>query len=73
LALNDFWLFPEIKSALKGQRFWDIEDIQKNATTALKAIHNKSFKSVSNSGSIIQLTAKLPKGSTSKVTPFSYL
>jgi hypothetical protein len=21
LALNDFWLFPEIKSALKGWRF----------------------------------------------------
>jgi hypothetical protein len=22
-SLNDFWLFPEIKSALKGQRFQD--------------------------------------------------
>jgi transposase len=29
LAPNDFWLFPKIKSALKGQRFQDIEDIQK--------------------------------------------
>jgi hypothetical protein len=26
---NDFWLFPKIKSALKGRRFPDIEDIQK--------------------------------------------
>jgi hypothetical protein len=28
-TLNDFWLFPLIKSALKGQRFQDTEDIQK--------------------------------------------
>jgi hypothetical protein len=26
---NDFWLFPQIKSALKGRRFHDIEDIEK--------------------------------------------
>jgi histone-lysine N-methyltransferase SETMAR len=37
LALNDFWLFPEIKSALKGRRFQDIEDIQTDVTTELKA------------------------------------
>jgi hypothetical protein len=30
LALKDFWLFPKIKSALKVQRFEDIEDIQKH-------------------------------------------
>jgi hypothetical protein len=29
LALNDFWLFPKIKSALKGQIFQDTEDTQK--------------------------------------------
>jgi hypothetical protein len=29
LALNDFWLLPKIKSALKGQRFKDTENIQK--------------------------------------------
>jgi hypothetical protein len=29
LAQNDLWVFPKIKSALKGQRFLDIEDIQK--------------------------------------------
>jgi hypothetical protein len=27
LALNDFWLFPKIKSALKGQRYQNIGDI----------------------------------------------
>jgi hypothetical protein len=30
LAPSDFWLFPKIKSALKGQIFQDIEDIQEN-------------------------------------------
>jgi hypothetical protein len=29
LDLNDFWLFPKIKSVLKGQRFQDTEDIQR--------------------------------------------
>jgi hypothetical protein len=28
LAPNDFWLFPKMKSALKGRRFQDTEDIQ---------------------------------------------
>jgi hypothetical protein len=31
-------LFPELKFALKGRRFQDTEDIQKNVMTALKAI-----------------------------------
>jgi hypothetical protein len=30
LAPNDFWLFSQIRSALKGQRFQDAEDIPKN-------------------------------------------
>jgi len=29
LALNDFRLFPKIKTALKGQKFQITEDIQK--------------------------------------------
>jgi hypothetical protein len=29
LASNDFWLFTEIKSALKGRIFQDIEAVQK--------------------------------------------
>jgi hypothetical protein len=28
LASCDFWLFPKLKNALKGQRFADIPDIQ---------------------------------------------
>jgi hypothetical protein len=29
LTPNDFWLFPKIKSALKGRIFQDTEDIKK--------------------------------------------
>jgi hypothetical protein len=32
LAPNDFWLFPKIKSALKGQRFHDTEARCDNCT-----------------------------------------
>jgi hypothetical protein len=28
-ASNDFWMFPEAKSALKGRIFQDIENVQK--------------------------------------------
>jgi len=45
LAPNDFWLFPKIKSALKGQRFQDTEDIQKKKVMmALKAIPQQQFQ-----------------------------
>jgi hypothetical protein len=36
LALNDFWLFPKMKSVLKRQRFQDMKD--KKKVMALKAI-----------------------------------
>jgi hypothetical protein len=29
LASNDFWMFPKIKSVLKGRRFQHAEDVQK--------------------------------------------
>jgi hypothetical protein len=38
LSPNDLWLFPEIKSALKGWRFNNPEDIQKNMMMSLKAV-----------------------------------
>jgi hypothetical protein len=34
-----------IKNALKGQRFADIPDIQRNVTTLLRGIPEKMFKS----------------------------
>jgi hypothetical protein len=44
LVPNYFWLFTEIKSALKGRRFQDIEDIRKQVTTALKAVPQQEFQ-----------------------------
>jgi hypothetical protein len=44
LAQNDFWLFPEIKFALKGRRFQDTEYTQKSVVTALKAIPQQEFQ-----------------------------
>jgi hypothetical protein len=52
MALNNFWLFPKIKSALKRQRIQDTETIQKKKVS-LKAILQQKFQNVFNSGSIV--------------------
>jgi hypothetical protein len=44
LALNDFGLFPKMKSALKGQIFQDTEDTKKNVIKALRAIPLQEFQ-----------------------------
>jgi hypothetical protein len=38
LAPCNFWLFPKLKTALKGHRFSDVADIQGRATTILQSI-----------------------------------
>ena len=43
LSPPDFFLFPKVKSALKGHRFADISDIQHNVTTQLKAISKDEY------------------------------
>ena len=43
IAPYDFWMFPKLKMALKGNRFDDIETIQSNATRELKAIPKSAF------------------------------
>ena len=37
LVLCDFWLFPKLKSSLKGKRFQIINEIQENTTGQLMA------------------------------------
>ena len=34
----DFWLFPKLKSPLKGKRFQAIDEVQKNTMGQLMAI-----------------------------------
>jgi hypothetical protein len=38
------WLFPRVKTVLKGKRFEDTEAIQKNVTSTLHTIPKESFK-----------------------------
>jgi hypothetical protein len=38
LAVNDFFLFPEIKEILEVRHFDDIDNIRSNTTAALKVI-----------------------------------
>jgi hypothetical protein len=57
LAPCDFWLLPKLKNALKGQRFADISDIQRNVTTLLRAIPENDFETVSGSGTLVSRSA----------------
>jgi hypothetical protein len=43
LAPADFFLFPKLKSTLKGRRFQTIEEIQENAIRELRAIRESAF------------------------------
>jgi len=44
LAPCNFWLFPKLKKALKGQRFADLSDIQRNVKTLLRGILENDFR-----------------------------
>ncbi|GFW57630.1 hypothetical protein TNCV_2925491 [Trichonephila clavipes] len=39
----DFFLFPRLKLALKGKRFYDIPDIQRNMTRPLNTIQKEDI------------------------------
>ena len=43
LAPYNFWIFPKLKSPLKGKRFQTIDEIQENTTGQLMAIPTKDF------------------------------
>jgi len=44
LAPADFFLFPKLKTTLKGRRFQTIEKIQENALRELRAITESAFQ-----------------------------
>ncbi|KAJ4441881.1 hypothetical protein ANN_11741 [Periplaneta americana] len=44
LAPCDFWLFPKLKTPLKGSRFESREEILRNATTELNTIPKEDFQ-----------------------------
>ena len=46
----DFWLFPKLKSPLKGKRFQTIDEIQENTMGQLVVIETKDFADIFNNG-----------------------
>ena len=44
LAPPDFYLFPKMKSTLKGHNFQTIDEIQENATLELRNIKENKFQ-----------------------------
>lgn len=44
LAPCDFWLFPKMKTVLKGKRFDTIPDIERATTEQLKALPKEAFQ-----------------------------
>jgi hypothetical protein len=47
LTPADFWLFPKLKSVLKGKRFSNVEDIKSSAKKMLTEIPVEDFKNCS--------------------------
>jgi transposase len=43
LSLPDVFLFPKIKPTLKGRRFEDTENTERNVTKELLAVHGNGF------------------------------
>lgn len=43
LAPCDFWLFPEMKTAMKGRRFFNVSDIQRQVAGRLENIPKNEF------------------------------
>ena len=68
LAPCDFWLFPKLKNALKGQRFADFSDIQHNVKTLLRGIPENDFQGCFRQWHHRLTNAQLHKGSISKAT-----
>jgi len=68
LAPCDFWLFPKLKNALKGQTFADL--LTSNATSKLycEVFRKMIFKTVSGSGTIVSRSAQLQQETISKAT-----
>ena len=44
LAPTNFFLFPTLKTTLKGHRFQDIEEIKENVTRQLRAMKQNAFQ-----------------------------
>ena len=68
LAPADFFLFPQLKSSLKGHRFQTIEEIEENWTRDLRAIPQNKFRTRSRTGKNVGSGVSRVEGSTLKET-----
>ena len=66
LAPADFYLFPRLRSALKGRRLFDATDIINNATEELKRLSEMVSEDVSNSFTVADRSAYSHKGTILK-------
>jgi hypothetical protein len=64
----DFWLFPKLKTALKGHRFSDIDDIQGHSKTILKNIPEEEFQKCFEQWKHRIISVLVRKETTAKVT-----
>jgi hypothetical protein len=58
LAPADFWLFPELKSVLKGKRFLEVKDIKSSVKICCQAFLFRILRTVLNNGQCAENTVK---------------
>jgi hypothetical protein len=67
LAPCDFWLFPKLKTGLRGRRFATADDIKENAEAGPRAIKKTILKNVSKLGKTDGASVCAQKEGTLKV------
>ena len=67
----NFWLFPKLKSTLKGKRFQTIDEIQETTTEQQMTVPTKILQSILNSERDTGRTVWGPKVPTLKVSEAS--
>jgi len=70
MAPCDFWLFPQLKTVLKGKRFEAIDAIKKNVMSTLNTIPKTLSKNVSSSGRTAGSSVSAHKESILKIIKF---
>jgi hypothetical protein len=66
LAPADSWLFPELKSVLKGKRFLDVEGIKSSVKKMMTDTPGQDLKTILNNGRSAGNTVKNCREFTSK-------
>jgi len=73
LAPADFFLFPNLKTTLKGRRFQTIEEMQENAIRELRAITESAFQEALQQWKKLGNGVSPVEGTTLKVTVLKML